>query len=539
MNRGASVWPRAGAMLAVVTIGGSQVLFGLIAGNREHFPTTVAFHAWTLVWAQILPALLLVALDVGVERLSGPEGRGRRAWRAVLYALLAISFFRQLQVQHPGLFFVGFPAWAAVAAYGAIFAGCATLAMKRGPTADRYVAILGVLALLLTLDYARRVWPSTPSVEIPDTVEKKDGRPVVILLFDELALDVLLKDGAIDRDAFPRLAALAADSAWFPDASTHHSATTHSLRTIMSGRVNGSARGPLLFERLRDTHRVRGLVAWPGQSVWLKTTAGPGDRYVSRTDADSLRLGPLETAEFLGMALGESAFVRDGLTIAHQGREFATPDLWDLWTSRNVLEVEIDSFLSGLTKANAPGRIFYWHCSLPHSPYQYDAAGRRHGREPMFFKPGENPAAVLENYREQVRAVDHVVGRVIDRMKAEGFYDEALLVVTSDHGVRTGGALEPEGFPEVRSGLEPRVPFLIRGPGIRPGVYDADYQHVDFAPTLLEALGRTAEEGAFEGISAFAPRKSPRETSYRSYVLSKERSTRYVLDRATGLWRKR
>lgn len=530
-----SLLARAGAILAVVTIGGSQVFFGLIAGNREHFPGTRAFLAWTLVWAQILPALLLLGADLLIERLAGPEGLARRAWRAALYAVLAASFLRQAQVQYPGLLFATIPVWAAVAAYLAVPAGIGILAARHARAADRYAAALGVLALILTFDFVRRVWPATPGAEVRETAAAT-GRPVVILLFDELGLDVLLRDGAIDATTFPHFAALASESAWFPDATTHYGNTGPSVRSMLTGRVDGDDRGPLLFERLRDTHRLRSLVAWPGLSTWVKSRAGPGDRCISRTDADALKLGPLETAQFLTIALRESSFARDGITLGLQGRNFATPDLWDLWTSRDVLGVEIESFLVGLTKANAPGRIFYWHCSLPHFPFQYDAQGRRHGREDVTFRMKEDPRPVLENYREQVRRVDGVVGQVIDRLKAEGIYDETLLVLTSDHGLRTFGMLEPEGYPEVRSGLEARVPFFIRGPGVKPGVYAADYQHVDFTPTLLDVLGKAVDPGAFEGSTVFAPRGETREKAYVAYGSP---NSRYVLDRAAGVWRRR
>ena len=45
---------------------------------------------------------------------------------------------------------------------------------------------------------------------------------------------------------------------------------------------------------------------------------------------------------------------------------------------------------------------------------------------------------VLQEYRRhltQVRYVDTLLGRLLDRLKAQGLYDRSLVVVTGDHGV--------------------------------------------------------------------------------------------------------
>jgi arylsulfatase A-like enzyme len=68
--------------------------------------------------------------------------------------------------------------------------------------------------------------------------------------------------------------------------------------------------------------------------------------------------------------------------------------------------------------------------------------------------------------------------------------DDTLLIFTSDHGEALGGEHgiyydHMDAYEQVA-----HVPLLIRHPGrIEPRVIDAMVQHIDFAPTILEAFG--------------------------------------------------
>ena len=52
-----------------------------------------------------------------------------------------------------------------------------------------------------------------------------------------------------------------------------------------------------------------------------------------------------------------------------------------------------------------------------------------------YFVPDEDQRyAIRELYRGEIRWVDEAVGRVVAALRAEGLYDDTLLVLTSDHG---------------------------------------------------------------------------------------------------------
>jgi arylsulfatase A-like enzyme len=91
-------------------------------------------------------------------------------------------------------------------------------------------------------------------------------------------------------------------------------------------------------------------------------------------------------------------------------------------------------------------------------------------------------------YDAGVRQLDTELGRLFSHLRTSGKLDEALVVVTSDHGESFGehGAME-HGFDQHQEVL--RVPLIIRGPGIPRGKrIDAPVSLVDVMPTILAQL---------------------------------------------------
>jgi uncharacterized protein len=102
--------------------------------------------------------------------------------------------------------------------------------------------------------------------------------------------------------------------------------------------------------------------------------------------------------------------------------------------------------------------------------------------------PPEVLAAVRNRYKNAVHHADAVVGEVLAALRSSGLEDDTWVVVTGDHGEEF---LEC-GFYGHTSAYTPQqveVPFLLRGPGIPSGVETRPTSHLDFAPTVLEALG--------------------------------------------------
>ena len=75
---------------------------------------------------------------------------------------------------------------------------------------------------------------------------------------------------------------------------------------------------------------------------------------------------------------------------------------------------------------------------------------------------------------------------MIEKLQAEGLWEDAVLVVTADHGARREFPTKDESI-EVEA-MTPNVPLFIKAPGIGPQTPHLAYQHVDLAPTLLDIL---------------------------------------------------
>jgi uncharacterized protein len=95
---------------------------------------------------------------------------------------------------------------------------------------------------------------------------------------------------------------------------------------------------------------------------------------------------------------------------------------------------------------------------------------------------------VRNRYRNALRHADALTGRLLDELAASGGLEDTLVVVTGDHGEEfadNGSWGHTGNFTDAQVA----VPFVVRGPGIAPGVETRPTSHVDLAPTLLELLG--------------------------------------------------
>jgi arylsulfatase len=106
---------------------------------------------------------------------------------------------------------------------------------------------------------------------------------------------------------------------------------------------------------------------------------------------------------------------------------------------------------------------------------------------------------VEQLYDAGIRQLDAELGRLFAGMRGDGILDEALIVVTGDHGegFREHGYLD-HFIPMYQEMLH--VPLLFRGPGVPRGKrVSVPVSGVDIAPTLLGLAGVEAPE-ALDGL---------------------------------------
>ncbi len=121
--------------------------------------------------------------------------------------------------------------------------------------------------------------------------------------------------------------------------------------------------------------------------------------------------------------------------------------------------------------------FFAWvHLYDPHTPYDAPPEVRR-----------QFPATGHGAYDAEIAYTDSQVGRLLQALDADGRLEDTLVVILADHGEMLGEHGEPtHGFFVYDGAL--RIPLLIAGPGIEPGVVGGQARIIDVLPTVLAQL---------------------------------------------------
>jgi arylsulfatase A-like enzyme len=113
---------------------------------------------------------------------------------------------------------------------------------------------------------------------------------------------------------------------------------------------------------------------------------------------------------------------------------------------------------------------------------------------------GDMGTAVRALHQDAVTLLDAEVGRLLDGLEARGLLEDALVVITSDHGEAFGAHGVVEHSKDVYEDLV-RVPLLVKSPGQREGrVIETRASSVDVPGLIardLEAAGLTGLASAF------------------------------------------
>ncbi len=307
--------------------------------------------------------------------------------------------------------------------------------------------------------------------------ESQETSPPHLLLIslDALRADHLSSYG-YDRHTTPFLDELAARGVRFSYASVNTHGTPSSHTTMLSSlyqethRVwadpaSGTRRAPSIPAEVELIQEILGGGGWT-------TAAVTGGGWMSAS---------------YGFSRGFDFFSDEGRT-ADQGA---------------------DLFVETLTEALATGDpVFaFFHTYQVHSPYlPPDGYRTLFGEYPGSIEPTSEALRPLTNtagqnlerddfdflvsqYDGEIRFLDDSLRDLFGRLEKIGFLDNAVVLITADHGEEFGdhGGLLHRGslFEELV-----RVPFIVWGRGVPAGIVDPTLvSAVDIVPTLLAAAG--------------------------------------------------
>ena len=187
-------------------------------------------------------------------------------------------------------------------------------------------------------------------------------------------------------------------------------------------------------------------------------------------------------------------------------------------------------FLDGLRPSDTP-TLHYIHMVIPHRPWRWLPEGLRYRSPPGTLgvpRPGaqwEDEPTWIELGRQrhwlQLAFADRLLGETLSTMRERGLLDQAVVVVTADHGISftPGTAARIIGH-----GNDPWimwVPLFIKEPGQRTArVDDRNWEHVDLLPTLADYAG-VRLPWPVDGRSAL--RGAPRTDTAKHFVAVRER----------------
>jgi len=282
---------------------------------------------------------------------------------------------------------------------------------------------------------------------------------VLVYLIDTLRADHLGCYG-YERDTSPRLDALAEEGVLFRRAQAQSSWTKPSVASLFTG---------LLPTRHGAVDRAHSL---------------PED---VTTLAELLAARGYTTAAFLSNP--------NVLPVFGFGQGF--DHVVDIESeARSATAADVHAALLAFLEDPPAGPLFlYVHTRDPHDPYDAPAP---FGESFLPADPATRSPAELEvdRYDGEIAYADHELGKLVDRLHADGLFDASLFVLLSDHGEEFG---EHGGTLHGRTLFEEQlhVPLLLRFPGGRFGgrAPEDPVRVVDLLPTIAELVGAEPPAG--------------------------------------------
>jgi hypothetical protein len=334
--------------------------------------------------------------------------------------------------------------------------------------------------------------------------------PVVLIVFDEFAPVSLMNAGEhVDAKRYPNFARLANTSTWYRSATTVQWLTEVAVPAILTGILPNPHKKLLpiysdhpnnVFTLLGGSYRERAVESITHMCPASICKAVKGQPSAQEVQDTTGSLANDAGVVYLHLLL-PSPYVDD------------VPQISDSWGNFGQAEHETEvspthhgpilpcarnvcRFTANLTKDGKP--TFYMiHSLLPHVPYLYLPSARAYGVEVPLLRGVRQgiwqqvfPALQSEQrYLLQVEYTDRALGYMMRRLKAEGIFDKALVIVLADHGVSFRHEA-PRRLPTPRNMQDIAfVPMFVKLPHQKRGrVDDGLARTVDIVPTIAKVL---------------------------------------------------
>jgi hypothetical protein len=480
----------------------AEPLYQVLGRNREFYVAHRVSPIDLLLFMALVSLLLPVALALCAAAIVGLIPRIAAYVRLTMVGLLIAAIASEVLSKSATL--PGAPHIVLSLIVGAAVAWL----YGQQPLARTFLTVLGpsvvVFPALVLIEpsMAAFVRPADQSQSAAATLGASRP-PIVVVVFDQLPVTSLMADNdRIDTTLYPGFGALAADATWYRNASTVAEITGWAIPPILTG----VRPRPNALPTSRD---------YPNN---LFTLVGNGYHYEVEEPITDLCPDRLCDADLdpwpqrLANTTLDASVVFLHVVLPDDLRQILPPLSQDWknfiqsqhWSRRWVSERDLDrrdgprGFIAGISASDAQPTLYYLHALLPHEPYIYLRSGQQFtdsGDVAGLTSTGrwvDDPWPVLQAYRHhllQMQFVDSLVGGLVARLRREGLWDRALVVITADHGVsfRPGHpfkGLDQETLADIMT-----VPLFVKLPGQHGAtISDRNVQSVDIVPTIADVL---------------------------------------------------
>lgn len=332
-------------------------------------------------------------------------------------------------------------------------------------------------------------------------------RPVFVLVFDELSAAALVTaNGQIDGERFPNFAELATRGIVFEEARASYFNTHYAL--------------PSLAEGLAELGPLNSYIQFREADLAIEEACG---RQIECRGIGSLTADEPSTI-FKHIAISTAAnFVPPPWNLVTDAPLSALSD--SLGTPLSIVdpdglhlftEQHLERFVADISTEDAGGGMYLFHTLASHYPHVRNASGGvrstpvtrgRDGRlAETAFRIAPPAAAIggkanlgplFDAYLDQIAYADGLLGEVFDRMREAGLYDQSIIIVTADHGVRREAFDSP---PAELDDWVTRIPLIVAAPGLPPGVVSEPVQSTDL-PRMISLLSRPNGDVSLQALS--------------------------------------
>lgn len=317
---------------------------------------------------------------------------------------------------------------------------------------------------------------------------ERDPRPPILLITLDTTRPDRLGLYGYAHDTSPHLDALARDSVVYTRALSTSSWTLPAHASLFTGKFTSSHGAR--YDRLGP---LRLLDAIDGRPNWADFRAR------------GLSPGEVTLAETLGEAGYATGAVVAGpwmKRIFGLAKGFQHYDDSDITSVAGRLAPSVtDAAIEWLEGVRDGPFLLFLNYYDPHGPLNtplpfveaVDPDGSRRGRKTTHARQSLY-------YDAEIRFMDHHLGRLLDRLKAWGLYEDTWILVTADHGELLGEHGK-RGHGKYLTQEELQVPLIVKHPRgeVSPGRDDTPVQLTDLFPWICRRLGLDVPAGVQGG----------------------------------------